>query len=256
MSDKKFNVLFLCTGNSARSIIAECLINRWGNGKFVGYSAGSHPRSEINPFTKRILEKNNFPTDELRSKDWSEFATPDSPEMDFVFTLCDKAAAEVCPVWPGQPMTAHWGTEDPAAVEGLDIEKTTAFQMTFSELEHRISVFVNLPFESLDKLKLQNRLDQIGGNKNQPASRSADEAPKIRSNARALVAYSFLVVFGNDDSIDAAELAMLKKLALEDGYIDDEEKKVLKNIFSRVDKDRLTDTVWQEIQRFREENNF
>jgi arsenate reductase len=256
MSDKKFNVLFLCTGNSARSIIAECLINRWGNGKFVGYSAGSHPRSQINPFTKRILEKNNFPTDELRSKDWSEFATPDSPEMDFVFTLCDKAAAEVCPVWPGQPMTAHWGTEDPAAVEGLDIEKKTAFQMTFSELEHRISVFVNLPFESLDKLKLQNRLDQIGGNKNQPASRSADEAPKIQSNARALVGYSFLVVFGNDDSIDAAELAMLKKLALEDGYIDDEEKKVLKNIFSRVDKDRLTDTVWQEIQRFREENNF
>jgi len=256
MSHKKFNVMFVCTGNSARSIIAECLLNRWGSGKFAGYSAGSHPKDDINPLTRWILEKNNYITDELRSKDWSEFATPDSPEMDFVFTLCDKAAAEKCPVWPGQPMTAHWGTDDPAIVEGLEIEKKTAFQKTFSELEHRISVFVNLPFESLDKLKLKQRLDQIGGNKTQPVSQSSGKAPTIQSNARALVAYSFLVVFARDDTITADELAMLEKLALDDGTIDDEEKKVLGNIFSRVDKDHLTDAVWQEIQNFRDENHF
>jgi arsenate reductase len=162
MSDKKFNVLFLCTGNSARSILAECLINRFGAGKFVGYSAGSHPKGEINPFTQWILEKNNYVTEGLRSKDWEEFSKPDAPNMDFVFTVCDKAAAEVCPVWPGQPMTAHWGVEDPAAVEGLDIDKKTAFQKAFSELQNRISIFVNLPFDSLDKLKLQQKLDEIG----------------------------------------------------------------------------------------------
>lgn len=152
-------------------------------------------------------------------------------------------------------MTAHWGTADPAQVEGLDIEKMTAFQRAFSELEHRISVFVNLPFESLDKLKLKQRLDQIGGNPNQTASQAADKPQKVQSNARALVAFSFLVVFAKDDTISADELAMLEKLALDDGQIDDEEKKVLKNIFSRVDKDHLTVTVWQEIERFRDENS-
>jgi len=165
MTEKKFNVLFLCTGNSARSILGESLINRFGAGKFVGYSAGSHPKGEINPFTNWVLEKNNYLTDGLRSKDWSEFGQPDSPTMDFVFTVCDKTAAEVCPVWPGQPMTAHWGIEDPAAVEGLDIDKKTAFQQAFNELQNRISIFVNLPFESLDKLKLQQKLDEIGTTK-------------------------------------------------------------------------------------------
>jgi len=162
MTKQKFNVLFLCTGNSARSILGECLINRFGAGKFVGYSAGSHPKGAVHPYTLWVLEKNNYLTDELRSKDWEEFATAGAPKMDFVFTVCDKAAAEVCPVWPGQPMTAHWGIADPAAVEGIEIEKKTAFQQAFNELQNRISIFVNLPFDSLDKLKLQHELDEIG----------------------------------------------------------------------------------------------
>lgn len=162
MQQTPFNVLFLCTGNSARSILGECLINRFGAGKFRGYSAGSHPRGEIHPFTQWVLEKNNYVTDGLRSKDWLEFSQPDAPKMDFVFTVCDRAAAEMCPVWPGQPMTAHWGVADPAAVEGLDIDKKTAFQQAFNELQNRISIFVNLPFASLDRLKLKQRLDEIG----------------------------------------------------------------------------------------------
>lgn len=162
MSSKLLNVLFLCTGNSARSVFAECLINRFGRGKFRGFSAGSHPKGEINPFTLYELRHNNYETDSLRSKDWAEFATPDAPHMDFVFTVCDKAAAEVCPVWPGQPMTAHWGVEDPATVEGDDITKKAAFHKAFAELQNRISIFSNLPIGSLDKLKLQQKLDEIG----------------------------------------------------------------------------------------------
>jgi arsenate reductase len=162
MSDHKFNVLFLCTGNSARSLIAESLINRLGKGKFTGYSAGSHPTGEVHPMARWILEKNNYLTDDLRSKDWEEFSGPDAPVMDFVFTVCDRAAAEVCPVWPGQPMSAHWGTPDPAAVEGLEIDRRAAFRSAFDELQNRISIFVNLPFESLDRLKLQQHLDEIG----------------------------------------------------------------------------------------------
>ena len=162
MNDKLFNVLFLCTGNSARSIFAESLINRLGRGMFRGYSAGSHPAGEVNPFAIYELRRNNFVTTDLCSKDWSEFTAADAPEMDFVFTVCDNAAAETCPVWPGQPMTAHWGIADPAAVEGNDIMKKAAFAKAFSELENRISIFVNLPFESLDKLHLQKHLDQIG----------------------------------------------------------------------------------------------
>ena len=162
MADKVLNVLFLCTGNSARSIFGESLINRLGRGKFRGFSAGSHPKGAVNPFTIYELQQNNYLTDGLRSKDWAEFEGPDAPHMDFVFTVCDKAAAEVCPVWPGQPMTAHWGVADPAEVDGDDIEKKAAFHRAFSELENRISVFVNLPFESLDRLKLQKRLDEIG----------------------------------------------------------------------------------------------
>jgi arsenate reductase len=162
MAEHHYNVLFLCTGNSARSIIAESLINRLGGGRFKGYSAGSHPAGEVNPLARWILEKNNYPTEDLRSKDWSEFSGPDAPHMDFVFTVCDRAAAEVCPVWPGQPMSAHWGTPDPAEVEGLDIDKRAAFRSAFDELQNRISIFVNLPFESLDRLRLQQQLDEIG----------------------------------------------------------------------------------------------
>jgi arsenate reductase len=162
VNDKIFNVLFLCTGNSARSIFAESLINRLGRGRFRGYSAGSHPAGEVNPLAIEELKSNNFVTTDLRSKDWSEFAAADAPEMDFVFTVCDKAGAETCPVWPGQPMTAHWGIADPAAVEGNVMTKKAAFAKAFSELENRISIFVSLPFESLDKLHLQKHLDQIG----------------------------------------------------------------------------------------------
>jgi arsenate reductase len=162
MAEKRFNVLFLCTGNSARSIFGERLIERWGQGRFKGFSAGSHPKGAVHPLALEILRRNNYLTDGLRSKDWAEFAEPGAPEMDFVFTVCDKAAAEVCPVWPGQPMTAHWGVPDPAAVEGDEITRLTAFRTAFRELENRIKIFVSLPFDSLDRLKLQKRLDEIG----------------------------------------------------------------------------------------------
>ncbi|MCC6207260.1 MAG: arsenate reductase ArsC [Gammaproteobacteria bacterium] len=162
MTSKSFNVLFLCTGNSARSIFAECLINRLGRGTFRGYSAGSHPKGRIHPRAIHELERNNHLTDGLRSKDWSEFSVPGAPRMDFVFTVCDRAAAEVCPVWPGQPMTAHWGVEDPVAVEGDDITQKAAFAIAFRELQNRIAIFVNLPFKSLDRLRLQEKLDEIG----------------------------------------------------------------------------------------------
>lgn len=162
MADDTLNVLFLCTGNSARSIFAECLINRLGKGKFRGYSAGSHPKGKVHPGTLYELQRNNYLTDGLRSKDWSEFATPGAPRMDFVFTVCDRAAAEVCPVWPGQPMTAHWGVSDPVAVEGDEVTKRAAFATAFRELQNRISIFVNLPFSSLDRLRLQEKLDEIG----------------------------------------------------------------------------------------------
>lgn len=160
--ERPYNVLFLCTGNSARSILAERLIERWGSGRFRGFSAGSHPKGEVHPLALQILRRNNYLTDGLRSKDWAEFAESGAPGMDFVFTVCDRAAAEVCPVWPGQPMTAHWGVADPAAVEGNEVDRTMAFRRAFAELQNRISIFVNLPFESLDRLKLQSRLDEIG----------------------------------------------------------------------------------------------
>lgn len=161
-NDKVFNLLFLCTGNSARSIFGECLINRLGRGKFRGYSAGSHPEGKIHPLAIWELEQNNYRTEGLRSKDWAEFASPGSPRMDFVFTVCDKAASETCPVWPGQPMTAHWGVPDPASIEGEDFVKRAAFARAFKELQNRISIFVSLPFDSLDKLRLQEKLDEIG----------------------------------------------------------------------------------------------
>jgi arsenate reductase len=162
VTQKPFNVLFLCTGNSARSILAERIIERWGSGRFRGFSAGSFPKGEVHPLALDLLRRNNYVTDGLRSKDWAEFAQPDAPVMDFVFTVCDRAKGEVCPIWPGQPMTAHWGTEDPAAVEGDELTRLTAFRAAFREMENRIKIFVALPFASLDRLKLQRELDRIG----------------------------------------------------------------------------------------------
>jgi protein-tyrosine-phosphatase len=162
MNDQVYNVLFLCTGNSARSILAEALLKHWGQGKFRAYSAGSHPTGKVNPLALAILERHDFPTAGLRSKAWDEFAVPGAPTMDFVFTVCDQAASEVCPVWPGQPMTAHWGVADPAAVEGSKLEKMQAFRDAFRVLENRIQVFVNLPVQLLDKIKLKQEVDQIG----------------------------------------------------------------------------------------------
>ena len=164
MDDKTYNVLFLCTGNSARSIMAEAIIQREGMGKFKGYSAGSHPRGEIHPFARELLQHLNYNVSKFRSKDWDEFAKPGAPVMDFVFTVCDDAANEACPVWPGQPMSAHWGQPDPAAVEGTDVEKRVAFNEAYRMLKNRISIFVNLPLASLDRLSLKGHLDKIGKN--------------------------------------------------------------------------------------------
>jgi arsenate reductase len=161
-SQEPLNVLFLCTGNSARSIMAECILNREGMGRFRAYSAGSEPAGEVNPWALSLLQKLNYDTSKLRSKSWDEFASPDAPRLDFVFTVCDNAAKEVCPVWPGQPMTAHWGLPDPAAVEGTEAEEAFAFDDTYRMLNQRISIFVNLPFQSLSKLLLQKHLDEIG----------------------------------------------------------------------------------------------
>jgi protein-tyrosine-phosphatase len=166
MSDKMLNVLFLCTGNSARSILAEALLNGMGKGRFRAYSAGSHPAGQVNPYALDLIQRNRLPTEGLRSKSWEEFAksdaNPDAPTLDFVFTVCDNAAGEVCPVWPGQPMTAHWGVPDPAAAEGSDEDKRKAFFRAWSELSNRISIFVSLPMDKLDRLSLQKRLDEIG----------------------------------------------------------------------------------------------
>jgi len=162
MTDRPYNVLFLCTGNSARSILAEALINHWGRGRFVGYSAGSFPKGKVHPIALELLEHLNMPTPGTRSKSWDEFAKPGAPNLDFVFTVCDNTAAEDCPVWPGQPMTAHWGVADPAAVEGSDTDKWLAFRQAFRELESRIKIFTSLPIKSLDRVKLQERLREIG----------------------------------------------------------------------------------------------
>ncbi|HCU54709.1 MAG TPA: ArsR family transcriptional regulator, partial [Gammaproteobacteria bacterium] len=162
MSDKTYNILFLCTGNSARSVMAEALMNRLSEGRFRAFSAGSHPAGVINPLTLELLKRQGFVTDALRSKNWDTFALPDAPAMDFVITVCDKAAGESCPVWPGQPMTAHWGVPDPVELQGDDAEKMMAFRQVFRELENRIKIFVSLPFDSLDSLKLQQALHDIG----------------------------------------------------------------------------------------------
>jgi protein-tyrosine-phosphatase len=149
-------------GNSARSILAEQLINHWGRSRFRGFSAGSHPKGAVHPIALELLRHMSLPTAGLRSKSWDEFAVPNAPRLDFVFTVCDKAAGEVCPYWPGQPMTAHWGVDDPAAVEGSDAEKWLAFRTAFKELENRIRIFTSLPIGSLDRIRLQQRLDEIG----------------------------------------------------------------------------------------------
>ncbi|MEO8315264.1 MAG: arsenate reductase ArsC [Pseudomonadota bacterium] len=162
MDQRPFNVLFLCTGNSARSILAEAILNKNGSGRFRAFSAGSHPNGTVNPFALHLLERVGLPTAGLRSKAWDEFAAPGAPPLDFVFTVCDNAAGEVCPVWPGQPMTAHWGLPDPAAVEGTDLDKTNAFRDAFRALERRIGLFTALPIRSLDKMALGTKLHEIG----------------------------------------------------------------------------------------------
>jgi arsenate reductase len=164
-ADRPLNVLFLCTGNSARSIMAESIINRVGIGKFKGYSAGSQPSGKVHPLALQLLNKLNYDTSNARSKSWEEFAAPGAPALDFVFTVCDNAADEVCPIWPGQPMSAHWGLPDPVAVEGDETQRALAFADTYRMLNNRISIFTSLPLTSLDKLSLQRRLDAIGKTK-------------------------------------------------------------------------------------------
>ncbi len=167
---KVYNVLFLCTGNSARSILAECVLNRLGQGRFKAYSAGSDPVGQVNPLALELLSSQNYPIEDLRSKNWSEFEGPDAPELDFVFTVCDNAANEVCPIWPGQPMTAHWGLPDPAAAEGTEAEKRFAFADTLRMLTQRIDIFVNLPLASLDQMALKEHLSKIGAHKPESAA--------------------------------------------------------------------------------------
>jgi protein-tyrosine-phosphatase len=162
MSERVYNVLFLCTGNSARSILAEGILAKDGAGRFQAFSAGSQPKGEVNPFALKVLESFGYPATGFRSKNWEEFSGPDAPTMDFVFTVCDSAAGEVCPIWPGQPMTAHWGIEDPAAVDGTDLEKETAFVKAQRYLKNRIVAFTNLPLSSIDKLSLGAKLRDIG----------------------------------------------------------------------------------------------
>lgn len=173
MTDRVYNVLFLCTGNSARSIIAESILNRMGQGRFRAFSAGSHPKGRVHPYTLDLLRNLNFPTEQLRSKSWDEFAVPGAPKLDFVFTVCDDAANESCPVWPGQPMTAHWGVPDPAAADGTEAEKRFAFADTCRMMTNRISIFTSLPMNSLDRLSLQKRLDAIGERREVPAPERA-----------------------------------------------------------------------------------
>ncbi|HWA88961.1 MAG TPA: arsenate reductase ArsC [Rhizomicrobium sp.] len=167
---RPYNVLFLCTGNSARSILGEAILNKIGGDKFVAYSAGSQPKGAVHPQTLALLDRLGFSTSGLRSKNWDEFAVPGAPPLDFVFTVCDNAANEVCPVWPGQPMTAHWGVPDPAAVAGTDDQIAAAFRDTFLLLQRRIELFANLPVKSLDRMSLKKRLDEIGRTADEKAS--------------------------------------------------------------------------------------
>ena len=165
----RYNILFLCTANSARSVLAECIMNREGAAKFNAYSAGSMPRGEINPHALRLLDSLNHKTDQLRSKSWDEFARPAAPKLDFVITVCDNAAGEVCPIWPGQPIQAHWGVPDPAGADGSDAEIALAFADAYRQLYNRITVFAALPIESLDSIALKRRMDEIGATNDTPA---------------------------------------------------------------------------------------
>lgn len=163
MTDLSYNVLFLCTGNTARSVLAESILRKDGAGRFNAYSAGSQPKGTVNPYALRVLRSYDYPVDDFRSKSWDEFALPGAPAMDFVFTVCDSAAGEACPIWPGTPMTAHWGIEDPAAVEGSDLDKERAFVSAFRQMRNRIHAFLALPMASIDRLALTRRLKEIGG---------------------------------------------------------------------------------------------
>ena len=162
MAQRIFNVLFLCTGNSARSIMAEAILNHAGQGRFRAFSAGSHPAGKVNPLAIDLLDRSHLAVEGLRSKAWDEFAAPGAPDLDFVFTVCDNAAGEACPVWPGQPISAHWGVEDPAAVQGPDEQKRRAFTTAFNQLRNRINMFASLPLEKLDGLAIKKKLDEIG----------------------------------------------------------------------------------------------
>jgi arsenate reductase len=182
---RPFNVLFLCTGNSARSIMAEALLNSVGQGRFLAYSAGSHPKGEVHPLALELIETNRLPTAGLRSKSWSELTQPQATEMDFVFTVCDQAGAEACPVWRGRPMTAHWGIDDPAAAKGDETDRRRAFFRAFNELQNRLLIFVSLPLSRLDRHLLQRRLDEIG--KLNAADESATNlSDRIRAASRPL----------------------------------------------------------------------
>jgi len=172
-AENPFNVLFLCTGNSARSIIAEALMNRLGAPRFRAFSAGSDPKGQVNPHSIALLKSLNYKTNDFRSKSWDEFAAPGAPQLDFVFTVCDNAANEVCPIWPGQPMSAHWGVPDPAAAEGSEAVIAQAFADAYRMLQNRINVFVNLPLASVDRLSLQKRLDDIGAMRRDPSAEGA-----------------------------------------------------------------------------------
>jgi len=162
VSDRPHNVLFLCTGNSARSILAESIMNKLGKGQFRGFSAGSHPNGKLNPLALDLLKSLDFPTEGLRSKSWDEFAGPGGTHFDFVITVCDNAAGEACPVWPGMPITAHWGIPDPAAVEGAEIEKRAAFTQAYKAMDRRIRLFLSLPIASIDQMRIKERMDAIG----------------------------------------------------------------------------------------------
>ena len=170
MAERIYNVLFLCTGNSARSILGESIVNQLGQGRFRGFSAGSQPKGEVHPYSLDLLSSLRFPVDGLSSKSWDVFAAAGAPPMDFIFTVCDDAAGEACPAWPGQPMTAHWGVPDPAAAQGTEIERRAAFRQAFAALENRIRIFLSLPLARLDRMTLQARLDAIG---RQPPAASA-----------------------------------------------------------------------------------
>jgi protein-tyrosine-phosphatase len=179
MADRRFNVLFLCTGNSARSIMAEALLNYWGKGRFQAFSAGSHPKGQVHPLALAVLRQNSVPVDNPRSKSWDEFSGSDAPPLDFVFTVCDDAAREVCPVWPGQPMTAHWGIHDPAAVDGAPQEKARAFNKAFRELDARLKLFTSLRLDALDQLALKRQLDAIGRMREEDTREQPNEAQQL-----------------------------------------------------------------------------